>query len=121
MLKARIQALLRRAARPLQSHWQWGHLTLEADGGSASYSQQKLHLTPKEHLILEELLKAFGRVRSKDQLIQAAWSGLEFPGDDSVKTHIKNLCAKLSAAGAASDLVETVYGVGFRLNSTYAA
>ena len=121
LLKARIQALLRRAARPLQSHWQWGPLTLEADGGSANYSQQELHLTPKEHLILEELLKAFGRVRSKDQLIQAAWSGLEFPGDDSVKTHIKNLRAKLSAAGAASDLVETVYGVGFRLNNTYAA
>ena len=120
-LVARLQALLRRAARPLQSHWQWGPLTLEADGGSASYGQQVLQLTPKEHLILEELLKAFGRVRSKDQLIQAAWSGLEFPGDDSVKTHIKNLRAKLSAAGAASDLVETVYGVGFRLNSTYAA
>jgi DNA-binding response OmpR family regulator len=78
-------------------------------------------ITPKEHLILEELLKAGGRARSKEQLIQAAWSGLECPGDESVKTHIKNLRAKLNAAGAPADLIETIYGVGFRLNSNDAA
>jgi DNA-binding response OmpR family regulator len=38
-----------------------------------------------------------------------------------VKTHIKNLRAKLNAAGAPGDLIETVYGVGFRLNSNHAA
>jgi DNA-binding response OmpR family regulator len=121
LLQARLQALLRRASRPLQSQWQWGPLTLAADGGTASYGEQELHLTPKEHLLLEELLKADGRARSKEQLIQAAWSGLDSPGEESVKTHIKNLRAKLSAAGAASDLIETVYGVGFRLRSTDAA
>lgn len=121
LLKARIQALLRRANRPLCNEWNWGPLSLKSDGATASYGGQELQLTPKEHLILENLLKASGRTRSKDQLIQAAWSSLDTPGDESVKTHIKNLRAKLSAAGAPSDLVETVYGVGFRMNGNYAA
>jgi DNA-binding response OmpR family regulator len=52
-------------------------------------------------------------------LIGAAWTWADVPGDESVKTHVKNIRAKLSAAGSPSDLIETVYGVGFRLNSTY--
>lgn len=120
LLKARIHALLRRANRPLHNEWHWGQVSLQSDGATASYGGQELQLTPKEHLILEDLLKAGGRARSKDQLIRAAWSGLDSPGDESVKTHIKNLRAKLSGAGAPSDLVETVYGVGFRMNGNYA-
>lgn len=121
LLKARIQALLRRANRPLQDAWQWGALTLQGDGATALYAQKSLSLTHKEHLILEELLKAGGQTRSKDQLIQAAWNDIDAPGDESVKTHIKNLRAKISAVGAPSDLIETVYGIGFRMNRNYAA
>lgn len=119
LLKARIQALLRRAARPLQEEWQWGLLRLGMDGRTASYGDQDLRLTPKEHGLLESLLKAGGRTCSKDQLIGAAWTWADVPGDESVKTHVKNIRAKLSAAGSPPDLIETVYGVGFRLNSTY--
>jgi DNA-binding response OmpR family regulator len=37
-----------------------------------------------------------------------------------VKTHVKNIRAKLNQAGAPADLIETVYGVGFRLNASHA-
>lgn len=121
LLKARIHALLRRVNRPLQDQWNWGLLTLQSDGATASYGGKELQLTPKEHLILEDLLKAGGRVRSKEQLIRAAWNDLDAPGDDSIKTHIKNLRAKLSRVGAPSDLIETAYGVGFQMNGDYAA
>lgn len=121
LLKARIQALLRRAGRPLHDFWQWGDLRLDGDGRAASFGGADLRLTPKEHLILEELLKAGGRACSKDSLIRAAWGWAETPGEESVKAHVKNLRAKLGACGAPADLIETVYGVGFRLNSNYAA
>lgn len=120
LLKARIQALLRRASRPLLEDWQWGDLRLTIDGRTAVYGSSDLHLTPKEHGLLEALLKAGGRTCSKDHLIQAAWNWAESPGDESVKTHIKNIRAKLANAGAPPDLIETVYGVGFRLNTKYA-
>ena len=121
LLKARIQALLRRANNPLCDEWRWGALHLKSDGAGAHYQQQSLTLTHKEYLILEELLRASGQTRSKDQLIQAAWNGIDAPGDESVKTHVKNLRAKLAAVGAPSDLIETVYGVGFRMNCDHAA
>jgi DNA-binding response OmpR family regulator len=121
LLKARIHALLRRANRPIHDKWIWGALALKSDGATANYGKHELQLTAKEHLILEDLIKAGGHARSKDQLIRAAWSGLEIPGDESVKTHIKNLRAKLTKAGAPCDLIETVYGVGFRMNGDHAA
>ena len=120
LLKARIQALLRRAARPLHDSLSWGLLRLSPDRRTASYGDQDLRLTPKEHALLEALLKAGGRTCSKEQLIASAWSWVDVPGDTSVKTHVKNIRAKLNQAGAAPDLIETVYGIGFRLNTSHA-
>ena len=120
LLKARIQALLRRASRPIKEEWKWGPLQIAFDGRTASYADQDLRLTPKEHGLLESLLKAAGRTCSKDQLIEASWTWAETPGDESVKTHVKNIRAKLASAGAPPDLIETVYGVGFRLNPNHA-
>lgn len=120
LLKARIQALLRRASRPLHEDWRWGALRLQPDGRTGSFAGHDLRLTPKEHALLLALLQAGGRTCSKEHLITAAWTWSDVPGDESVKTHIKNIRAKLSAAGAAPDLIETVYGVGFRMNTNQA-
>lgn len=120
LLKARIQALLRRAARPLRDTWSWGALQLSLDGRTASFNTQDLRLTPKEHALLEALLRAGGRTCSKEKLIESAWAWADVPGDESVKTHVKNIRAKLNQAGAPPELIETVYGVGFRLNASHA-
>ncbi len=120
VLRARIQALLRRSTRPFQTSWHWGKLVMEREGHHAGYGGEDLHLTVKEALILESLLQAAGGTCSKEKLLHAAWNLLDSPGEESLKTHVKNLRAKLSAAGAPPDLVETVYGVGFRLNPNHA-
>lgn len=121
ILRARVQALLRRANRPLASTLTWGALELERDGHSAHFADHELHLTGTEHRLLEALLQAAGATCSKERLLQACWSWDATPGTECIKTHVKNLRAKLSAAGAPTDLVETVYGVGFRLHSSHAA
>lgn len=120
VLHARIQALLRRASRPLHNQHTWGGLQLDTDGRTACFQSHDLKLTSKEHLLLEALITAKGHTCSKEQLLNAAWSWAESPGEESVKTHIKNIRAKLSTAGAPADLIETVYGVGFRLNANHA-
>jgi DNA-binding response OmpR family regulator len=120
LLKARIQALLRRASRPLHEDWHWGGLQLSLDGRTATFHGQDLGLTPKEHALVEALLKAGGRACSKEQLIETGWTWADVPGHESVKTHVKNIRAKLNQAGAPPDLIETVYGIGFRLNASHA-
>lgn len=121
LLRARVQALLRRAARPLTRQLEWGPLRLDRDGHGARYGDHELQLTAIEHHLLEALLAAAGSTCSKDHLLEAAWNWAETPGSDSLRTHVKNLRAKLSAAGGPPNLVDTVYGVGFRLHPDHAA
>jgi DNA-binding response OmpR family regulator len=121
LLRARIQALLRRADRPLTATLHWGPLLLERDGHASRYGERELALTATEHRLLEALLQAAGATCSKERLLQACWNWSDSPGTDSLKTHVKNLRAKLVAAGAPADLVDTVYGVGFRLHPGHAA
>jgi len=121
VLRAQVRALLRRAGRPLASVLSWGELSLARDGHGARYGSAELPLTAIEHRLLEALLRAAGTTCSKEQLLQAVWNWEDAPGSESLRTHVKNLRAKLAAAGAPPDLVETVYGVGFRLGSGHAA
>ncbi len=120
VLRARLRALLRRANRPLQLSSHWGSLDLERGGQGADYAGQPLQLTPTEHRILETLLQAAGSTCSKEKILNAAWTLAESPGEESVKTHIKNIRAKLAQVRAPADLIETVYGIGFRLNPDHA-
>lgn len=121
VLRAQVKALLRRAGRPLARVLCWGDLQLDRDGHGARFADRELNLTAIEHRLLEALLRAAGATCSKEQLLQAVWNWEDAPGSDSLRSHVKNLRAKLSAAGAPAELLETVYGVGFRLGSGYAA
>ncbi|MFM7266221.1 MAG: response regulator transcription factor [Cyanobium sp.] len=121
LLRARVQALLRRAHRPLTACLHWGRLELDRDGHGARFAGREIPLTGTEHRLLEALLEAAGATCSKERLLQACWNWNDAPGADSLKTHIKNLRVKLAAAGAPPDLLETVYGVGFRLHPHHAA
>lgn len=120
VLRARVQALLRRANRPLTNTAQWGQLSLDLDGHGARFGERTLSLTATEHRLLETLIQAAGATCSKEQLLKAVWNWSESPGSECVRSHVKNLRAKLVAAGAPPDLVETVYGVGFRLHPNHA-
>jgi DNA-binding response OmpR family regulator len=121
VLRARVQALLRRAHRPLTATLHWGALELDRDGHGARFGVRDLNLTAMEHRLLEALLEAAGATCSKHRLLEACWNWSDSPGVECLKTHVKNLRAKLGAAGAPPDLVETVYGVGFRLHPARAA
>lgn len=114
-LLARIRALLRRgeSSPPIL---QWTSLRLDPNTREVSYADRALYLTPKEFSILELLMRNGRRVLSRSLIIEHIWSFEDPPSEDAVKAHIKSLRHKLKAVGAPNDLIETVRGVGYRLN-----
>lgn len=114
-LVARIRALLRRGGSTSLPVLEWGSLKLDPTTHEATYDEQPLQLTPKEYALLELLLRNNRRVFSCGVILEHLWSYEETPGEEAVRTHIKGLRQKLKVAGAPADLIETVYGIGYRL------
>ena len=117
-LIARIRALLRRGKASLSStNLTWEKLQVNPDTTEVTYAEKMLHLTPKEYNLLELFLRNPRRIFSRSAMLDRIWSAGEFPQEEAVTAHIKGLRHKLKAAGMTVDLVETVYGLGYRLKS----
>jgi DNA-binding response OmpR family regulator len=117
-LIARIRALLRRGKASLSStSLTWEKLQVNPDTTEVTYGEKVLHLTPKEYNLLELFLRNPRRIFSRSAMLDRIWSAGEFPQEEAVTAHIKGLRHKLKAAGMTVDLVETVYGLGYRLKS----
>ena len=116
LLRARIRALLRRAGQPLQRRLCWGPLSLESGQTVAQIDGASVQLTRKEALLLEQLLRAQGASRAKAELLDGLSDGRREVGEDTLRAHVRSLRHKLSSHGAPADLIETVYGLGYRLN-----
>lgn len=114
-LIARVRALLRRGSATSSPILAWNELHLDPTTCEVTYRDQLLSLTPKEYALLELFLRNGRRVFSCGAILEHLWSFEDTPGEEAVRTHIKGLRQKLKAAGAPSDLVETVYGIGYRL------
>lgn len=114
-LVARIRALLRRGSVASQPVLTWGDLQLDPKSCEATYAGKSLSLTPKEYGLLELFLRNSRRVFSCGMILEHLWSYQDTPGEEAVRTHIKGLRQKLKSQGASGDLIETVYGIGYRL------
>lgn len=116
-LVARVRAVLRRAqVEPVRPHvLQAGDLTVDVDAHEVHVLDQPVHLTPTEFSLLQVLVENTGRALTRLELVEKGL-GYSYEGlDRTVDSHIKNLRRKLAEAGASPDLVETVFGVGYRL------
>jgi two-component system response regulator BaeR len=69
-----------------------------------------------EFALLEALHARPGRVFSREQLMNEMYSDYRVVSDRAVDTHIKNLRRKLHAASPEVELIESVYGLGYRFN-----
>jgi DNA-binding response OmpR family regulator len=114
-LLARMRVLLRRSSCPVVPLLVWEQLRLNPGSREVNYSDRALHLTPKEYRLLELFLRNPYHVFSRNRILEQLWNCEEIPGEDTVTAHIKGLRQKLKKAGAPSHLIETVYGIGYRL------
>ncbi|MBW4515674.1 MAG: response regulator [Timaviella obliquedivisa GSE-PSE-MK23-08B] len=114
-LVARVRALLRRANSSTQPLLEWGGLQLDPSSCEVIYQDKLLSVTPKEYALLELFLRNNRRVFSCDAILEHLWTYEDMPGEEAVRTHIKGLRQKLKTVGAPATLIETVYGIGYRL------
>ena len=112
---ARVRAVLRRAhPEPDTQRVTAGPIELDVDSLQVSVGQTLLDLTYTEFKLLQVLMAAPGKVFSRNELIQRV-QGYDFDGyDRTIDSHIKNLRKKIAAALPDSDVITTVYGVGYK-------
>ncbi|MEL6381184.1 MAG: response regulator transcription factor [Cyanobacteria bacterium J06626_18] len=116
-LLARIRAVMRRYQMAPTEALGWGDLRLHPGNHEVTYANQLVALTPTEFALLELFLHSGKRVLSRWVIISQLWDLENPPSEDAVKVHIKGLRQKLKQAGAPPNLIETVRGVGYRLQS----
>lgn len=116
-LIARIHAVVRRAGGGAQSLLQIGELTVNLLRREVHRGERRIELTAREFNLLEYLMRSPGRVLSRPQLIEHVWGYYFDPGTNLVDVNIQRLRKKLSEAGGDAALIETVRGMGYRINA----
>jgi DNA-binding response OmpR family regulator len=117
-LTARVKALARRSAVGLTSNViKVGDVELDRDKFCVTVSQKAIKLVPKEFALLEFLMRHRNIVFSADALLSRVWKAEEDASPEIIRTHIKNLRKKLEHDGK-PPIIETVYGVGYKVVDT---
>ncbi len=119
LLVGRIRALLRRAepgraddeARALMVR---GALVLDEDRHLCTWRGEALSLTVTEFLLLKALAQRPGHVKSRNQLMDAAYGDQIYVEDRTIDSHVKRIRKKFRTIDPAFSQIETLYGVGYR-------
>jgi DNA-binding response OmpR family regulator len=116
VLDARIKAVLRRASpAPLQTVTQLGGLLIDEAAMRVTRDGEPVQLTPTELRLLLELLHHAGQARTRRVLLERVWE-YGFVGDTRlVDACVQRLRAKVEDNPSKPTLIQTVRGVGYRL------
>ncbi|HEU4650658.1 MAG TPA: response regulator transcription factor [Croceibacterium sp.] len=126
LLLARIRAILRRAGpvrepgpeeerspTPEGPLLERGRLSMDPARHRVTWAGRPVSLTVTEFLILEALAQRPGVIKSRNQLMDAAYPDDVFVDDRTVDSHIKRLRRKFRAADPEFGAIETLYGAGY--------
>ena len=126
LLIARIRAILRRAEVVQATEGQddaealgpieRGRLTMDPARHRTSWIGEPVTLTVTEFLILETLAQRPGIVKTRNQLMDAAYQDDIYVDDRTIDSHIKRLRRKFRAVDPQFDSIETLYGAGYRFS-----
>jgi Response regulators consisting of a CheY-like receiver domain and a winged-helix DNA-binding domain len=118
-LLARIRAILRRSASAPapaeQSVLKVEELELNISARTVLQDSRKIDLTDVEFALLEALMRAAGKMVSREDLSEKVLGRKFHPFDRSLDMHVSRLRRKLTDAGAAEDQVKTIRGTGYQL------
>ena len=119
---ARVKAQLRRYtqyngnARKEEDVIDFGNLVLKKQSHECIYYEEPLTLTPTEFDILWLLCENRGKVISSETLFETVWKETYYKNsNNTVMVHIRHLREKLSGPTGRSDLIKTVWGVGYKI------
>ncbi len=123
LLVERVKAVLRRvqprepgAQKPTDSSRiiERGQLMMDQERHTCTWRGMPVTLTVTEFLILFALAQRPGVVKSRNALMDAAYDDQVYVDDRTIDSHIKRLRKKFKAADDNFDMIETLYGVGYR-------
>lgn len=115
---ARVKAALRRWPEPENGVSDEGELVHEEASSCYLMAGQRLGLTSTEYRLLRLLHSSPGRVYSRAQLLDLCYDPDQDVSDRAIDSHIKNLRRKLHAASPHREYVHSVYGVGYRFETS---
>jgi len=116
-LVARVRAVLRRSERAVKpaERIEVGELALDVPRLRTTVTGRSVELTATEFQLLATMAREPGRVFTRSQLLDAV-HGVAFDSyERAIDAHIKNIRRKLEPDPARPRIVETVYGVGYRV------
>lgn len=118
-LTARVKALLRRASYQHQKEGQEvlrvGLLEIDKQSHAVSLEGNVIKLTAREFEILFLLAKHRGRVFGSEEIFERVWNEPGEGSNQTVMVHISNLRDKLEAALPSETIIQTVWGVGYKI------
>ena len=124
LLVERVKAVLRRSAARAEgavreggagsSVLERGNLSMDQERHTSMWKSKPVTLTVTEFLILYALAQRPGIVKSRDSLMDAAYDDQVYVDDRTIDSHIKRLRKKFKAVDDDFDMIETLYGVGYR-------
>jgi two-component system response regulator ChvI len=126
LLLERVKAVLRRnegnkqvagttgPLEPKKEALTRGKLALDPQRHECTWDGKPVRLTVTEFLILQCLAQRPGFVKSRDNLMDAAYDDQVYVDDRTIDSHIKRLRTKFKAIDDDFDAIETLYGVGYR-------
>ncbi len=128
LLLERVKAVLRRAradeeeggsasaaaADPNAKAIKRGRLTLDSARHDCLWDGKPVRLTVTEFLLLQSLAQRPGFVKSRDNLMDAAYDDQVYVDDRTIDSHIKRMRKKFRQVDREFDAIETLYGVGYR-------
>ena len=122
LLVERVKAVLRRA-QPREASaprladskvLERGALRMDEERHTCTWKNQPVTLTVTEFLILQALAQRPGVVKSRNALMDAAYDDQVYVDDRTIDSHIKRLRKKFKSVDGEFDMIETLYGVGYR-------
>ena len=108
------QAAAAAAAKPLKR----GKLTLDPQRHDCLWEGRAVKLTVTEFLLLQSLAQRPGFVKSRDNLMDAAYDDQVYVDDRTIDSHVKRMRKKFRQIDPEFDAIETLYGVGYRYRET---
>ena len=122
LLVERVKVLLRRASprtalrrgKRIAKSWNAENCVSTRTGHSCTWKNEPVTLTVTEFLILQALASRPGVVKSRNALMDAAYDDEVYVDERTMDSHIKRLRRKFKARDVEFDMVETLYGIGYR-------
>ncbi len=109
---ARVKAVLRRTDKTVTRDTE---LTLDEQQLVVSYKGQKVMLTAVEFKLFKQLAAYPSRIFSREQIMEVMYSDYRIVNNRTVDSHVKKLRKKLDKISQGKELIQSVYGAGYRL------